>query len=439
MTTTISTLNAKQQDAQDKADAQEKMAIKLGVETDAQSVPLRDAEGNLIALQPGDVGYSAEKSTAAQTAIDNASEFQSQADNLGTQTRVLQALGGAVGNNVTGSLGSLAQSTLANVAQSFGVQQIKTIADSFGETAKDANGKELTNSDGTKIFKPTETSEAVRTALQGLAACAGQAAGGGECSSAALGAASSVVLNNLFATGPGGNAALHPDGSPLTPEEQTERANLVSTLVASLTTALGGDANAATTSAIIETLNNAVTFEPAKFKYNILFNRKLVNGGLSTAGVEQFYKACAATGDVYCKYAGTDNGQESPNSIIAQAARAFLYHALAIKDGARDVTTIEMLPSDDGILAPSPQRRLECDMTCQNKVQTDMLQIRIDLANAYDVWLVAHPGQHGDANLIYDIHANVWTAHGLSLVSFAATLGTGFKSIGVLMLGMAGY
>jgi hypothetical protein len=160
------------------------------------------------------------------------------------------------GNNVTGSLGSLAQSTLANVAQSFGVQQIKTIADSFGETAKDANGKELTNSDGTKIFKPTETSEAVRTALQGLTACAGQAAGGGECSSAALGAASSVVLNNLFATGPGGNAALHPDGSPLTPDEQTERANLVSTLVATLTTALGGDANAATTSAIIETLNN---------------------------------------------------------------------------------------------------------------------------------------------------------------------------------------
>jgi hypothetical protein len=56
------------------------MAIKLGVETDAQGVPLRDAEGNLIALQPGDVGYSAEKSNAAQTAIDNASEFQSQAD-----------------------------------------------------------------------------------------------------------------------------------------------------------------------------------------------------------------------------------------------------------------------------------------------------------------------------------------------------------------------
>jgi filamentous hemagglutinin len=413
MTTTISTLNAKQQDAQDKADAATKAAIDAGAKIDPST-------GGLLNSDDPNV----------QKLIDNASEFQSQADDLGAQTRVLQALGGAVGNNVTGSLGSLAQSTLANVAQSFGVQQIKTIADSFGETAKDANGKELTNPDGTKIFKPTETSEAVRTALQGLAACAGQAAGGGECSSAALGAASSVVLNNLFATGPGGNAALHPDGSPLTPDEQTERANLVSTLVATLTTALGGDANAATTSAIIETLNNATYIN---YKDIINNKNKIVNGGWSTEGIEIAYKACAAKGDKYCLKDGLGFGSANPSVDVALSRSALMY-ALRAKYSL-DTSKSVLIYTGEG--APSEEAYI-CDQICEVKAMADYRGMRKDLADRYLSWKSAHGGQQGSAEILYDIHVQVWNDFNLPLDSLFMGLGDN-KTMGIGTLIVRGY
>lgn len=164
----------------------------------------------------------------------------------GSGNLVLTALSGAAGSNVAGSLGSLVQSAAVNVLQGLATQRVKEIADSFS-TEQDDNGHPL----------PNATSETVRSALQALTACAGSAAGGsGQCGGAAMGAAASVVLNNLLSTGT--TTATDKDGKPLTLSEQQARSNLVSTIVAAIASGVGLNANAATTAAQIETQNNSI-------------------------------------------------------------------------------------------------------------------------------------------------------------------------------------
>lgn len=208
--------------------------------TDAsgRTVYQTDARGNYI---PKD-GLTAAQNEAlqqAQTTADNTATWGAG----GTGQLVLTALSGAAGGNVSGSLSSFVQAAAVNVLQGLATAKVKEIVDTI---PADANGD-------------TTTREATRTALQALTGCAGSAAGGsGDCGSAAMGAAASVVLNDLIAVASGArdnNPALDAQGKPLTSEQQLATQNLVSTLVAGIASASGLDANAATTAAQIETGN----------------------------------------------------------------------------------------------------------------------------------------------------------------------------------------
>ncbi|WP_338880431.1 hemagglutinin repeat-containing protein [Achromobacter veterisilvae] len=137
----------------------------------------------------------------------------------------LTVIVGAVGGNVTGSTGQFVQAAAVNYLQALGVSQVKSIAD------------ELDN-------------EVARTALQGLVGCAGAAGKGGKCEAGAMGAAASVVLNNLV------DRLTGADAKKLSAEGKEAHANLVASIVAGLTEALGGDAAMATVAAQIETGNN---------------------------------------------------------------------------------------------------------------------------------------------------------------------------------------
>jgi filamentous hemagglutinin len=162
---------------------------------------------------------------ANQTLQDNATWGMG-----GTGRTILTAITAAAGGNVTGGASQMVQAATVNYLQSLGVQEIKQIADNL----KDSNGQ------------PNAASEAVRTALQGIAGCAGASAQGASCGSAALGASASVVLSNLMS-----------DPQGLTAEQKDTRKNLISGLITSVTAATGGDAAIANTASQIELENNS--------------------------------------------------------------------------------------------------------------------------------------------------------------------------------------
>ncbi|MGA3944378.1 hemagglutinin repeat-containing protein, partial [Ralstonia nicotianae] len=147
----------------------------------------------------------------------------------GTGRLVLTAITAGAGGNVTGSSGAMLQSAAAYYLQGLAAQEVKGIADLLD-------------------------SEPARAALQGLVACAGAAAQSQSCGAGAAGAAASVVLNNLLDSLNGEQAAT------LTPEKKQARENIIATIVGGATTALGGNAVAATVAAEIETENNAANF-----------------------------------------------------------------------------------------------------------------------------------------------------------------------------------
>ena len=128
------------------------------------------------------------------------------------------------------------------VLQGLAVREVKAIADTFLR-----NGV------------PTATSEAVRTALQGLVGCAG-AAPTGNCASGALGAASSVVLNNLIRelSAPRPRDPITNQEIPLSLADQQSRTALIATLTGAIAGALGANAGVASNAGVIETENNAL-------------------------------------------------------------------------------------------------------------------------------------------------------------------------------------
>ncbi|MBY9063222.1 hemagglutinin repeat-containing protein [Sphingomonas yunnanensis] len=178
----------------------------------------------------------------------DADRLTQQADQLherygaGSAVRlVATGLGGAAGGDVTGSLGGLARASAVNVLQGLAATQVKRLADGL----RDGDGA------------ATLGSEAARAGLHAVVGCAGQAAGGaGDCGSAALGAASAVVLNDLLSRGT--TSATDADGKPLTLAAQQAREQLVATLVAAGTAGAGLDAHGAVTSAQVETENNSL-------------------------------------------------------------------------------------------------------------------------------------------------------------------------------------
>ncbi|WP_446027738.1 hemagglutinin repeat-containing protein [Lelliottia amnigena] len=187
----------------------------------------------------------AKESTAAKETLDkerskpqdqqNPAVIQQLTDTLkdnqtwefgGTSRAILTALTAAAGGNISGSGASMLQASAVNYLQGLATQQVKVIADNLD-------------------------SEVARTALHGLLACAGAAAQSASCGSAALGAASSVVLNNLVEqlTGQAGGS--------LTPAEKEARKNIVSSIITGITATAGGEAAIANTAAQIEAENNA--------------------------------------------------------------------------------------------------------------------------------------------------------------------------------------
>ena len=206
--------------AQDQSDA-EKRAIAAGVRTDERGNPVRDAQGNLIALND-----------AAQTAINTAGSIRNSFGAGSAARLALTAFSGAAGSNVTGSLGNLVEGAAINVLQGLATSEVKKIADSFTGT--------------------TTEREALRTALQAVVGCAGSAAGGANCASGAIGAGASVVLNNVL-------TSLLKDDPSATLEDQQARVNLIATLSGALASAVGGDFQAAALSAQIEAENNYLT------------------------------------------------------------------------------------------------------------------------------------------------------------------------------------
>lgn len=144
----------------------------------------------------------------------------------GTSRAVLMALTAAAGGNISGSGVEMLQAATVNYMQGLAAQQVKIIADQLD-------------------------SDIARTALHAVVACAGAAAQSANCGTGALGAASSVVINNLVEqiTGQAGGS--------LTPAEKEARKNIVSSLIAGVTAASGGEVAIANTAAQIESENNA--------------------------------------------------------------------------------------------------------------------------------------------------------------------------------------
>ncbi len=115
------------------------------------------------------------------------------------------------------------QGATVNYLQGLAAEKVKEIADKLG-------------------------SETARTALQAIVGCAGAAAQGADCGSAALGAGASVVISNLLY---GANS-----GTALSGEEKEKRERLISSLVAGASVAAGGQAAVAMSAAQIEAENN---------------------------------------------------------------------------------------------------------------------------------------------------------------------------------------
>ncbi|MDZ4332844.1 MAG: hemagglutinin repeat-containing protein [Pseudomonas sp.] len=141
----------------------------------------------------------------------------------GTGRALVSALSGAAGSNVTGGTTQMLQGAAINYLQGLAAEQVKNISDELD-------------------------SEVARTALHAIVGCGGAAAQNQSCSSGAIGAGASVVLNNLL-------DALNNDKSATEEEKQT-RLNLIGSLIAGITSATGGDASAASNAAQIETANN---------------------------------------------------------------------------------------------------------------------------------------------------------------------------------------
>lgn len=166
---------------------------------------------------------------------------QSIWDAGGAGRLILTAITAAANGNISGSGADMLQDAAVNVLQGLGAQQVKEIADSF--MAGD---------------EKTAQSEAVRTALHTVLACGGAAAQGADCGSGAAGAAASVVLNNLVDSVTGTNE------QNLSAEEKEQRINLITTIVAGITEAAGGDSAVANVAARIETENNALSYGPVQ-------------------------------------------------------------------------------------------------------------------------------------------------------------------------------
>ena len=126
------------------------------------------------------------------------------------------------------------------------------------------------------VDKYYDGDDTLRSALQGVLACAGASANSGDCSSAAVGAAGSIVINKLI----GSTTIKDPKTGEIremTLAEKQERENLVNTILTGTVALLGGDAATASTAAKIEMENNVLTGNDVE-KYYALMKTCTQNG-----------------------------------------------------------------------------------------------------------------------------------------------------------------
>nr|WP_257722047.1 hemagglutinin repeat-containing protein [Janthinobacterium sp. B9-8] len=159
----------------------------------------------------------------------------------GDYGRAMTALQAAVGGNVSGGATGLLQNASVAYLQSLGAEKIKAIANTFQEEGKE-----------------TATSQNVRAALHAIASCAGAAVSASNCSSAAVGAASSVVINNVLSEIENTNA------DNMTASEKEKRKNLVGSIITGIVAATDGNAAAANNAAQIEMENNSLKLPQLK-------------------------------------------------------------------------------------------------------------------------------------------------------------------------------
>ncbi|MGC7944672.1 DUF637 domain-containing protein [Pandoraea pneumonica] len=143
----------------------------------------------------------------------------------GTYRQIVTVISAAAAGNVSAGVGEFVQRAAVSYLQTLGVEKVKQIADDLD-------------------------SETARAALQGIVGCAGAAASGGNCSSGALGASASVVLNNLI------NVASDTNSRDITPSEKEARMNLVQSIVAGIAATDGTSAAAASAASRLEMENN---------------------------------------------------------------------------------------------------------------------------------------------------------------------------------------
>lgn len=238
--TTVASLNREVSSDKDGSNKLKPIFNKEEIQADFQIVgAFANQVGTFLANRAREVD-ALQKAIAAETDEDKVKVLQAQLDAAskwgpgGSYRQILTALTTAVSGNVTGSGSQLLQNTVVAYLQSLGVENIKAIADSLKNR-------------GTA----TAESEATRTALQALVGCAGAAASQQSCGAGAMGAAASVVLNNLL------DSLSGTDSDKLSASEKEARKNLVTSLVAGIAAAGGGTNIAtATGAATIEVENN---------------------------------------------------------------------------------------------------------------------------------------------------------------------------------------
>jgi filamentous hemagglutinin len=183
----------------------------------------RAAEADAAKKAANDPSLTPEQRAAAQQRAD---ELNANWGPGGTYRQLLTALSVAAGGNVTGGVGQFAQNATVAYLQELGTNEVKRIADSLGN-------------------------EDARAALHAIVGCAGAAATGQSCGAGAMGAAASSVLGTLLGPTDGMSA-----------QEKQARENLVTSIVAGISSASGANAATATDAAQIEAENNQLAPPP---------------------------------------------------------------------------------------------------------------------------------------------------------------------------------
>ncbi|RUS67726.1 tRNA nuclease CdiA-2 [Saezia sanguinis] len=147
----------------------------------------------------------------------------------GIGRQIATAINAALSGNVGGASTDILQGAIVNYLQGEGAGLIKEFLNNYQGTDKEK--------------------EQLRGLLQGILACGGAAAGGSDCTSAALGAGGAVLINYLLQTDPEG----------MTAQQKQDRMNLVNSIIGGVTEALGGDSNAAVIAGKVEQENNYLT------------------------------------------------------------------------------------------------------------------------------------------------------------------------------------